>query len=146
MADQTEPPGPRSPGITYQQLLDTDNFPVPEVLRLQSPKYLGSEDVPKERYTSRAWHEREVEQLWKRVWQFACREEQLPHVGSYIVYEIASLSYIVVRASSTTKSGETNMKRLPAMSARSWNCGWMTTCGTGRPAILAVSAIAWRTL
>ena len=98
MADQTEPPGPRSPGITYQQLLDTDKFPVPEVLRLQSPKYLGSDDIPKERYTSRQWHEREVERLWRRVWQFACREEQLADVGSHVVYDIADLSFIVVRS------------------------------------------------
>ncbi|HEY7627545.1 MAG TPA: aromatic ring-hydroxylating dioxygenase subunit alpha [Ilumatobacteraceae bacterium] len=97
MADNVAPTGPRSDGITYQQLLDTDPFPVPDVLRLESPKYLGSADVPAARYTSREWHEREVERLWKRVWQFACREEQIPYVGSHIVYEIANLSFIVVR-------------------------------------------------
>ena len=32
---------PRSNGITYQELLDTDTHEVPPVLRLQSPKYLG---------------------------------------------------------------------------------------------------------
>ena len=32
---------PRSPGITYQQLLDLDSRPVPEVLRLQSPQDMG---------------------------------------------------------------------------------------------------------
>jgi len=90
--------GPRSNGITYQALLDTDPFPVPEVLRLESPKYLGSADVAVERYTSREWHEREVERLWKRVWQFACREEEIPYVGSHIVYEIAGLSFVVMRA------------------------------------------------
>ena len=97
MAEQVNTTAPRSPGITYQQLLDTDNYPVPEVLRLESPRFLGSEDVSKERYTSRAWHEREVERLWKRVWQFVCREEQIAEVGSYVLYEIAGLSFIVVR-------------------------------------------------
>ena len=89
--------GARSPGITYQELLDTDTHPVPDVLRLESPRYLGSDDIPIERYTSREWHEREVERLWKRVWQFACREEHIPDVGSYIVYDIANLSFIVIR-------------------------------------------------
>jgi nitrite reductase/ring-hydroxylating ferredoxin subunit len=98
MTETVEPGRARSKGITYQQLLDTDPFPVPPVLREESPKYLGSEDIPVERYTSRAWHEREVERLWKRVWQFACREEELPHVGSHVVYEIANLSFIVVRS------------------------------------------------
>ncbi len=90
--------GSRSKGITYQELLDTDRHEVPAVLRIESPKYLGSADISKDRYTTRAWHELETERLWKRVWQFACREEQLPHVGSYIVYEIGSLSFIVTRS------------------------------------------------
>jgi phenylpropionate dioxygenase-like ring-hydroxylating dioxygenase large terminal subunit len=87
----------RSPGITYQELLDTDSHEVPKVLRLESPRYLGSEDISIERYISREWHEREVENLWMKVWQFACREEHIPHVGSYIVYDIADRSFIVMR-------------------------------------------------
>lgn len=89
--------GARSPGLTYQQLLDADTHPVPDVLRLESPRYLGSQDIPNERYTSRAWHRLEVERLWSRVWQFACREEHIPEAGDYIVYEIADKSYVVVR-------------------------------------------------
>jgi phenylpropionate dioxygenase-like ring-hydroxylating dioxygenase large terminal subunit len=36
------------------------------------------------------------------VWQFACREEHIPNTGDYIVYDIADLSFVVVR----TASGE----------------------------------------
>ena len=70
---------------------------MPDVLRLESPRYLGSEDIPKERYTSREWHRREVDQLWSKVWQFACREEHIPDAGDYIVYDIAELSFLVIR-------------------------------------------------
>ncbi|MGD9996020.1 MAG: SRPBCC family protein [Ilumatobacteraceae bacterium] len=98
MSDTVEPIRPRSAGVTYQQLLDSDPYPVPDVLRLESPRFLGSDDIPVDRYTSREWHEREVAGLWKRVWQFACREEQIPHVGSHIVYDIAGLSFIVMRS------------------------------------------------
>lgn len=97
----TQPPDDaaiaRSPGITYQQLLDTDTHPVPEVLRLESTRFLGDDDLPIERYTSREWFRLEVERLWKRVWQFACREEHIPTPGDHIVYEIAGLSFIVIR-------------------------------------------------
>ena len=75
MSDQTQRSrAARSPGITYQQLLDTDTRNVPEVLRLESPRDLGSNDVDVDHYTARAWHELEAERLWPRVWQFACRE------------------------------------------------------------------------
>lgn len=35
--------------------------------------------------------------LWKRVWQMACREEDIPNAGDNIVYDIAGMSFIVVR-------------------------------------------------
>ena len=53
MADQVTPTGPRSTGITYQQLLDTDPYPVPAVLRQESPRFLGSDDVPASTVTRR---------------------------------------------------------------------------------------------
>jgi hypothetical protein len=73
-----------STGLSYQQLLDTDTRPVPEVLRWQSARELPAVRVPIERYTSRAFHDLEVEKVWKKVWQMACREEEIPEVGDRI--------------------------------------------------------------
>jgi phenylpropionate dioxygenase-like ring-hydroxylating dioxygenase large terminal subunit len=87
----------RSPGISYQELLDTDTHPVPDVLRIESPQYLGSEDVDISHYISREWHEREVRYLWSRVWQFACRVNDIAEVGDHVIYEIVNDSYIVIR-------------------------------------------------
>ncbi|MDH3706755.1 MAG: aromatic ring-hydroxylating dioxygenase subunit alpha [Acidimicrobiia bacterium] len=86
-----------SPGITYQQLLDLDTHPVPDVLRLEHPAELGDEDISVERYTTHEWHRREVEGVWRRAWQFACREEHIPEVGDHVVYEIVRDSYLVIR-------------------------------------------------
>ena len=93
---------PRSPGVTYQELLDLDSRPVPEVLRLQSPKDMGLQQYSVKRYTSAEWHEREVEHLWKKVWQFACREEDIPEPGDHYRYDIAGMSFLVLR----TETGE----------------------------------------
>ncbi len=87
----------RSPGITYQQLLDTDTHPVPDVLRMESPRYLGSADISKDRYTTSAFHDLEVERIWKRVWQFACREEDIPRPGDHTIYNIAGMSFLIIR-------------------------------------------------
>jgi phenylpropionate dioxygenase-like ring-hydroxylating dioxygenase large terminal subunit len=90
--------GARSSGIPYQALLDTDTRPVPDVLRWQSARELPAVRVPIERYTSRAFHDLEVEKVWKKVWQFACREEEIPEIGDRTVYDIADLSVVIVRA------------------------------------------------
>jgi phenylpropionate dioxygenase-like ring-hydroxylating dioxygenase large terminal subunit len=90
--------GARSHGISYQELLDTDTRRVPEVLRWQSARELPEARVPIRRYTSQSFHELEVERVWKKVWQMACREEELPEVGDHVLYEIADASLIVVRA------------------------------------------------
>src|SRR5262245_55721803 len=54
--------------------------------------------VPKERYTGRTFFDGELERLWPRVWQIACREEEIPEVGDYVVYTIGDQSIVVVRA------------------------------------------------
>ncbi len=98
MASEADTPRPpRSSGISYQELLDKDSRPVPEVLRLESERELPARVVSLERYTSRAWHDLEVEHVWKKVWQMACREEEISEPGDHVVYDIASSSVLVVR-------------------------------------------------
>lgn len=88
----------RTRGLSWYDLVLEDERPVPEHLRARWPYAAADRRVPVERYTSREWHLLEREHLWRRVWQMACREEHLPEVGSYVVYDIAGDSYIVVRA------------------------------------------------
>lgn len=57
--------------------------------------------VPIEHYVSRDWHEQEKRHLWSRVWQMACREEEIPNVGNYVTYDICDESVIVIRSSET---------------------------------------------
>jgi len=93
-----EPGGPvRSGGLSYQELLDTDTHAVPEVLRWESPADFPPTRVPRERYVSRAVHDLELERIWKRTWQMACREEELAEAGDHAVYEVGDLSILVVR-------------------------------------------------
>ena len=53
--------------------------------------------VRKERYFDPDFYEMEVELLWPRVWQMACRLEEIPSVGDYVTYDILDESIIVVR-------------------------------------------------
>src|SRR5262247_1409701 len=53
--------------------------------------------VPKERYTSAAFRDLEMERLWPRVWQIACREEELGAVGDFVEYTVGGESILLVR-------------------------------------------------
>ena len=66
----------RRPGPSVQEVFDTDTNPAPAVMRAESPAQgQSSADVSIERYFARDWHEREVEQVWRKTWQLACRLE-----------------------------------------------------------------------
>lgn len=89
-------------GPTVQQVLAQDTNPPPDCLRIESPpKSLGLEDVSIERYYAKDWHDREVEKVWRKTWQMACRLEEIPNVGDHVVYEIVHDSLIVMRSSPT---------------------------------------------
>ncbi len=53
--------------------------------------------IPSENYISKDFLKKENENLWPRVWQIACREEEIPNPGDYIVYDIADETIVVVR-------------------------------------------------
>lgn len=53
--------------------------------------------ITPERYFSREWMEAEKQHLWRRVWNWACREEDLPEPGDYVKFDIAGESFIVTR-------------------------------------------------
>ena len=53
--------------------------------------------IPIEAYVSQDYVRRENELLWPKVWQIACREEEIPNVGDFYTYDILDESIIVVR-------------------------------------------------
>src|SRR4051794_34148067 len=56
--------------------------------------------VPKERYTTRNFAELEQSRLWPRVWQIACREEQVRDPGDFFEYSIGHERIAIVRGES----------------------------------------------
>src|SRR5437660_2431460 len=50
------------------------------------------------RYVSRGFVDLEMDRLWPRVWQIACRAEELPHPGDFVEYLIGDQSILVVRS------------------------------------------------
>ena len=65
--------------------------------RLSLQEAGGMVVVPGARYMSREFFDLEMERLWPRVWQVACREEEIPNAGDFLEYTIADQSILVVR-------------------------------------------------
>lgn len=74
------------------------DIPYPAYLKVEKPPYKpGVMRVPVDRFFKPEYHELEVERIWKKSWQWVCREEDIPEVGDYIVYDLADLSFLVYR-------------------------------------------------
>jgi len=84
-------------GQTYQDIALKDGDDVPSVLRERTNPPQPTVDIPFSRYTDRAFFDLEMKKMWRRVWQYACRDEHVPEVGDYYVYDLGRLSLIIVR-------------------------------------------------
>jgi glycine betaine catabolism A len=58
--------------------------------------------IPSPRYYDPEFYRLECERLWPRVWQMACRLEEIPKPGDYVVYEIFDQSVIITRVDEKT--------------------------------------------
>lgn len=58
--------------------------------------------IPKQRYYDPEFYALEAEMLWPRMWQMACRLEEIPKPGDFVEYEILDQSVIVARVDNHT--------------------------------------------
>ena len=65
-------------------------LPVPHAIEV-------ADRVPKERYFDPGFFQMEVDLLWSRTWQMACRLDEIPHARDFVEYEILDQSIIVLR-------------------------------------------------
>ena len=94
----TQRPRPdRHPAISYDEILDQDSRPVPASLREHATPLIAGGTVPVGNYLDAAYFADEVKHLWPRVWQVACREEEIPQTADFVLYENVGLSLIVSR-------------------------------------------------
>ncbi|WP_459758433.1 aromatic ring-hydroxylating oxygenase subunit alpha, partial [Mycobacterium riyadhense] len=72
--------------------MDVNWTPLPVPWAVQT-----ADRIPKQRYYDPEFYALETEMLWPRVWQMACRLEEIPKAGDFVEYEILDESIIVVR-------------------------------------------------
>lgn len=82
---------------SYQQVIADDLTPAPQDCQDYTKSELVQGDVSREVYLSAEVAKAEVDHMWSRVWQFACREEQIAEPGDLVVYDSPGASFIIVR-------------------------------------------------
>ena len=70
---------------------------------------LGTDPVPKERYTSPVFAAQEWEKMWTRVWLLAGRASDAPEPGDYFTFEIGPESILVIRQADGSLSARHNV-------------------------------------
>ena len=85
--------------IPMEYFMENDRHPerIPDIYKRSSPMPGGPRKVKTARYFRKEFHDLEVEKIWKKTWQMACREDDIPEIGDYHLYSIAHLQFIVVR-------------------------------------------------
>ncbi len=87
----------RQEGPSLRDEILADPTPPPEALLEESYEFLGDNDIPYESYISEEFAKAEFENLWSRVWQWACHVDHIPEPGDYFVYDIGDMSALIVR-------------------------------------------------
>lgn len=99
--DLTLPKGAaRCPGPGPAEIIARDEAvapPTPAPLKASNYEFLGDADLPFERYTSEEFFAAEMQHLWPKTWQWACREEHIPNAGDYYVYDVGHYSVMITR-------------------------------------------------
>ncbi|UPJ48395.1 aromatic ring-hydroxylating dioxygenase subunit alpha [Bradyrhizobium sp. 200] len=93
---------------SYEEVLATDTRPVPDYIRKFGNKVEGPYEIPTRWYTDRSLFKDEVENIWKRKWQLACRTDHVAQKGDTYIYNVAGLSFVIVRLSDDVIKGYWN--------------------------------------
>ena len=93
----------RTEGQTTKEVIMRDPTPAPAPLvQPDCYKFETDEDIAYDRYFDPDFFDREMKELWPKVWQWACREEHIPEPGDQYVYDIGYYSILIAR----TEAGE----------------------------------------
>ncbi|TLX71337.1 aromatic ring-hydroxylating dioxygenase subunit alpha [Pseudomonas nicosulfuronedens] len=65
--------------------------------RESAPQAVRPDFVPRDGYISKDYVQLEKERMWPKVWQVACRLEEIPNVGDYVTFDVIDESIIITR-------------------------------------------------
>lgn len=88
----------------YVEYLRRAGEEIPPTMADRGPHRPGKTTLPYEYYLDPKYVPQEIEKIWKKKWQVACRAEDIPEIGDRVAYDVGPLSFLIVR------SGENEFK------------------------------------
>ncbi|MEQ8743613.1 aromatic ring-hydroxylating dioxygenase subunit alpha [Parasphingorhabdus sp.] len=85
-----------------RDLLSQDTRPLPHALSAVGNHRPEMRPIPFSTYYDPEYAALELEYVWKKCWQFACREEDIQSIGDRYVYDVGPLSFIIVKTSNNS--------------------------------------------
>ncbi|MEM7569241.1 MAG: aromatic ring-hydroxylating dioxygenase subunit alpha [Pseudomonadota bacterium] len=95
--ETVKPGDARCPGPSTRDIILGDPTASPPALTEEAYEFLGDADLSYDAYIDPAYHTAEMEKMWPKTWQMACREEHIPDPGDSIVYDVGYHSVLVIR-------------------------------------------------
>ena len=87
--------------LSYADILRAEGQGVPAMM--QEGNYTPKPSrIPYKRYIEPRYVDLERDHLWRKHWQVACREEDLPNVGDRLPYDVGDLSFLLIRSAPDT--------------------------------------------
>lgn len=83
---------------TYEDILKADGGELPYTLKHRGNFKPKGRLLPYEYYIDPKYVSFEIENIWKKTWQVACRAEDIPEIGDRISYDVGPLSFLIVRS------------------------------------------------
>lgn len=105
---KTKPDYRVSSAPTFQEVASTDKIAPSSVMTEYSEVDIPVDYLDRKEFTCPEFAAQEVEHMWKRVWQFAGREEQIAEEGDLLVYNGPVASIIIVRTADGSIKGYYN--------------------------------------
>jgi len=77
--------------------MTTSNIFDPKLYERVRKPLLEAETMPAITYTSAEFYEREIERIWRKMWNFIGSTDQIPHNGDYFTLNFTGVPTIVLR-------------------------------------------------
>lgn len=86
----------------YVTYLERAGEQIPETVSDRGTHRPDNRPLAYKYYLDQKYVAEEIEKIWKKQWQVACRAEDIPNVGDRVAYDVGPLSFLIVRSSEDT--------------------------------------------